>query len=291
MHDSNHFIDLIFFSVLQQLLDLALGQAQQIDEIEHGLGDVQASGSLRLDLALGLPGDAEAGRLQHGDVVGAVADGDGLVEAEVFAGAEGEEEVAFVLGVDDGVGGVELAGEGVGDWVGEEVVGEGVVEAELGGEPVGQGLEAAAEDGEGEAETFEHLAEFFGARGDGDLGFESLEDVAWNAFQEGHSGFEAGGEVELAVHGAGGDCRHFGLNADVGCDLVDDFLLDEGGVHVEDAEALVTAENAFRLEDNFAVPFSFETIDGFVFAQVSEAEVYGVGRWGEADFRYSRLGE
>jgi len=80
------------------------------------------------------------------------------------------------------------------------------------------------------------------------------------------------------------------LNADVDCDLIDYFLLDEGGVHVEDAEALVTAEDVFGLEDNFAIPFPFETIDGFVFAQVSEGEVFGIGRWGEADLRYSRLG-
>jgi len=51
----------------------------------------------------------------------------------------------------------------------------------------------------------------------------------------------------------------------------------------------VLAEDGFRLEDYLAVPFSFKAIDGFVFAEVSESEVFGVGRWREDDFNYARL--
>ena len=87
--------------IAQQIVNLSLGQAQQIRDVEHALADVQARGGLHLDLALRAPRDAEPGGLQHGDVVCAVADRHGLGERDVLGGREAEEQVALVLGVDD----------------------------------------------------------------------------------------------------------------------------------------------------------------------------------------------
>jgi hypothetical protein len=139
-----------------------------------------------------------------------------------------------VLAVDDRVGGIELTRQCVCVWVREEVVGECVVEVQLCGQPVGQRLEATAQHGEGEAKAFEEGTEFLRAGRDCDFRFQAFEDIAGDALEQGDSRFQAGGEVKLTVHGAGGDGGDLGFDADVGGDLVDYFLLNKGGVHVED---------------------------------------------------------
>jgi hypothetical protein len=52
----------------------------------------------------------------------------------------------------------------------------------------------------------------------------------------------------------------------------------------------VAPEDGFRLKDYLAIPFSLETIDSFVFAEVTECEILGIGRWREGDLHYARLG-
>lgn len=81
----------------------------------------------------------------------------------------------------------------------------GVIQPQLGGQPVRQGGEAAAQHGRREAQALQGLAQVSRAGRDGDGGFQALEDVDGDAFQEGDAGFERCAEVELAVHGARGD--------------------------------------------------------------------------------------
>jgi hypothetical protein len=47
--------------------------------------------------------DAETRALQHEQVVGAVADGDGLLDVDAFALGDGVEEVRLALGAHDGL--------------------------------------------------------------------------------------------------------------------------------------------------------------------------------------------
>ncbi len=54
----------------------------------------------------------------------------------------------------------------------------------------------------------------------------------------------AGSNIDLAVHGAGGDGRDEVLQADFSSEFIDAFLTDHGGVHVGD-EQLLAPGSAF----------------------------------------------
>jgi len=120
-------------------------------------------------------------------------------------------------------------------------VGVGVVDAELVGEPLCEGDEAAGQNGRPDAEALQGAEELSGAAGGGDDGAQRGEDGGVDAFEQGGALAEGGGEVELAVHGAGCDGGDLGLDADGGGDQVDYLFFDEGGVHVEDYEAGVAS--------------------------------------------------
>ena len=53
------------------------------------------------DQGFGAEGDAEAGFAEHGQVVGAVADGDRLFQADAFLGGDFPQQLRFALAVDD----------------------------------------------------------------------------------------------------------------------------------------------------------------------------------------------
>lgn len=81
----------------------------------------------------------------------------------------------------------------------------GVIQPQLAGQPVRQRREATAQHSHLEAQALQGLAQVSRAGRDGDGGFQALEDVDGDAFQEGDAGCERCAEVELAVHGARGD--------------------------------------------------------------------------------------
>lgn len=54
-----------------------------------------------MHLALGAPGDTEACGVEHGKVVGAVADGNGLGDGDVVLCGEGMEKRTLLLSVDN----------------------------------------------------------------------------------------------------------------------------------------------------------------------------------------------
>ena len=141
--------------------DLLAGDAEQEEdgvEVRHADGGV---GGLPHD-RLGVEGDAEPGAGEHVEVVGAVADGHGLGEGH--AGGDGERSRASALPapVDDRAD--EPAGEAAVDDL--ERVGRGVVEAEVGGQGVGDLGEAAGDDGDLVVEPLEGADQGAGARGE-----------------------------------------------------------------------------------------------------------------------------
>ena len=86
---------------------------------------------------LGVVGDAEAGGAEHGQVVGAVANGDGLRQPNALLFRDVAQQRGLSLGVDD------LAAHLAGDQaiLNLEFVGEHVIDAEAGLEPFADVLE------------------------------------------------------------------------------------------------------------------------------------------------------
>ena len=68
--------------VVGQLVDVTLCHAQEVEDVQEAVA-VQTGGCFELDHALGAPGDAQAGGVQHEKVVGAVANSHRLGNGDV----------------------------------------------------------------------------------------------------------------------------------------------------------------------------------------------------------------
>lgn len=55
--------------------------------------------------------------MKHEEIVGSVADGDGLGKGDVVLGGDGFKKGALLGGIDDGFGLYQLSGKSLGDWV------------------------------------------------------------------------------------------------------------------------------------------------------------------------------
>lgn len=81
------------------------------------------------------------------------------------------------------------------------MVGNCIVDAELFGQPLCQGLEAAAQDGYLVAQSLQCSAEFTGAGGDGQDRLESIKNICWNTLEQTDALLQRCGEVQFAIHG------------------------------------------------------------------------------------------
>ena len=186
----------------------------------------------------------QAGHGHHAQVVGAVADGNGLAgqAADVLAallhgaGLEGA--------INDGT--QHAAGQAL---VGNvELVGKGVVEAQ----PF---LQAFGEVGEATRNQHRLQTCSLGCRQQ-DLGarrqvqaflVDPLDEVFTHAFQQRHATGEALGKVlDLAPHGGLGNGSDFGLQARHVGDLVQRLHGDQGGIHVDGQKPEIRQAQAVR---------------------------------------------
>ena len=182
-----------------------------------------------------MEGDAGAGQLQHAEIIGAVADGNGVVgvDAERF----GDVEQGVNLGL--------LAEDRFGDDAGElaifldQDVGAVFVEAEDGGDAAGEDGETAGDE-RGVATVCGHrVDQFLAAGGEGDaLGDHVVHDVDGQALEQGNALTKGRFEFDFAVHGACGDGGDEVLQANFGSEFINAFLADHGRVHVGDQELL-----------------------------------------------------
>lgn len=88
------------------------------------------------------------------------------------------------------------------------MVGDCVVNSQLLGEPLGQWLEAAAQDGQFVAHGFQRAAKFRRSGRNGDDGPELVEDVSRDAFQQTDALLQGCGEIQFAIHSARGNFLH-----------------------------------------------------------------------------------
>ena len=186
---------------------------------------------------LGPEGDAEAGLLQHGEVVGAVTDRQRLPGAKPQRVAQGLEHGALAGAAED------RSAQGAGEPSPGDLqrVGVVVVGAEPVGDVGGEHGEAARRDGDGGAVRPHgpHQGEGAGHQGEaiGDPRSHRHVETA----QQRHALQQGGLESEFAAHGSRGDVRHGRAQADGVGEFIDAFLLDQGGIHVGDEEALAPA--------------------------------------------------
>ncbi len=201
-------------------------------------------GSAVAHQGFGTVGNAHAGHPEHRNIVGAVADGDDLLERDPLAAHKLLEHGGFALSIEDGR--QNAAGHyAVGDF---QLVGVHVIDAEGLLQVTCKKREAAGENGGFVAEEPERADEAFRAVGEGNGVQQGVHAFGREAAQEGDAAREAFVEIQLAAHGSFGNAGDLIADACHFCQLVDHLRLNQGGIHVEGKEPAVTAEDALALE-------------------------------------------
>ncbi len=189
------------------------------------------------DHGLGAKGDAEAGGLQHGEVVGAVADRHRLGERDGVLGCEGAQDPLFCVAVEHGFG----DGAGEGGAVIFELVREMRGKAEMFGDAGGEIGEPAGDEG-GDGAVGAHGGDEFARAGAGaEAGGDAIEGGEWRAAEPRDAVAECRAKINLAFHAACGDGGDFGADPGFGGEFVDHFGGDDGAVHVGGEQTLAPA--------------------------------------------------
>lgn len=183
---------------------------------------------LRGDDGFGVIGDTEAGGADHGDVIGAVADGDAGAELDAAGGGDVLQSGEFGIAVEDGFG----DGAGEEGAVIEQDIGAMLIKAEGGGDAFGEEGETAGDEGGCGAMGTHRGDEFFGAGHEVGAPPGAFEGAEFEAAQHGDAFAQGGGEIDFAVHGAGGDGGDLVFDAGFGGDFIECFAGDDGAVHV-----------------------------------------------------------
>ena len=238
---------------------------------------VDAVGRGRGDGGLGMERDAGAGQADHVEIVGTIADGDRIVRREAETRGDRPQRIGLGGAAENGLG--NLAGEA--PPLGQQRVRLVFPEAEHGGDAVGEGGETAGDEkGEG-ARRIHGRHEFARAGSQRDaLGDDAVDDCGFQSFQQRDALAQRALELDLPVHGTGGDGGDMLLEAhDIG-QFVDAFLVDHGGIHVGDED--VAAAVVGRLDhaiDRRAVEFGPERGKGLGLSHpVFDGQVAGDGR-------------
>ena len=183
---------------------------------------------------LGPEGDAEPSRLEHRQVVGAVADGQGRVERHAAFSGERQQRVAFHFA------GHDRRGDGAGDAaIGNvEPVRDEPVEAEFCGDRLGEHGEPAGDQRgrhPGSAQGGEQGA---GAGHQADARCRLGEHGFRQVLQQRDPFGESRGEIEFAIHRPAGDLGDMLAQPDEFGQFVEHLVFDDGRLQVSDEDAL-----------------------------------------------------
>ena len=188
--------------------------------------------------------DTKAGGLDHGKVVGPVADSAAFLESDAaFAGdLPQRRQLGFrpqdrlrdfanqpSLSFDQAVGALEMETSSFGDEVGEK--------SEAAGHQCGHGARFAHGGDQGARTGIEGHA----------LG-HLRHDLCRQVRQHGGALLQGLGEVDLAAHGAGGDLRHARPQAQVLGHFLEHLLADDGRFHIGDQHSLATPLQGLNAE-------------------------------------------
>jgi hypothetical protein len=194
---------------------------------------------------LGVKGYSKACFGEHGKIVGAIAHRERLGGQEAMVGTQLEKRSALCFFAEYGL--CDQAGQFA--IFHEELIGLIVVEADHGGDPIGEKREAAGYEGRVSPMSAHRPDECAAARRQSNaLGNDFRDDLHVKVLEQGDAFAQSGLEGYFAAHGAFRYCGDMGLHADEIGELVDAFLADHGRIHVRQEKSL--APIGSRLDDD-----------------------------------------
>ena len=196
---------------------------------------------------LGVERDTETGDADHVEIVRPVSHGDGLVLIQTPFIDEVEETLALGVLVDDGLG--DRAGETVA--IEFQNIRDRLVKADPPGEIIGEKGEAARDQRGVGAIGLHGLNQCAPTRSKGNrLAAHFLDDLAFQALEQGNAGVQRLREVQFTAHRAVGDLGHLWFDIQRGGEFVDTFLLDHGGIHVGNQQQFAAAFGRYEIGVN-----------------------------------------
>ena len=136
-----------------------------------------------------------------------------------------------------------------------QLVGEYIVNAQLGLQLLGEVREAAGQDGGLVAQSLEFGEQGFGAFSQAQRRADRVQHAHVQALEQRKTLLEAGTKIQLAGHRALGNLRNLLAHTGRLGQLIDDFGFDQGGVHVEHRQAAVATEQGVFLEGDIDIQF------------------------------------
>src|SRR5690606_23839424 len=231
-------------------LPLAVTEAQQIENAVQPQGGDRLLGGL-LDQRFGAEGHTEAGQAKHRQVVGAVADRDGLLQLQALLLRQLAQQIGLALSIDDGLD------SHPGDLavLDLQFVGEYVVDTQPGLQLPGEIGKAAGENRGLVAQALEFGEQHLGPFGQAQRRTDLFQHVLGQALQQAQALLEAGTEIQLAAHGPLGDFGDLLTDSGGLGQLVDHLGLDQRRVHVEYRQTAIAAEHRVTLDGDVDIQF------------------------------------
>lgn len=193
----------------------------------------------------GTKGCAQSRFAEHGEIVGAVADGHRLLRRQLEAGTQFDERVELGLFAEDRIG--DLAVQDA--VISEQCVRAMFVEADGRSDRAGEDGEAARDEGGVAAIRADRLDQLAPARRQRDaVADDFADDRKRHALQQGDALAQGRFELDLATHGTLGDFSDMFLQAHDGGQLVDAFLADHRRIHIGEEQRLAAGRR--RLDDD-----------------------------------------
>ncbi len=224
------------------------------------------------NLGFGVERDPQSGFLQHGQVVGAVAHGDHLLQMDVFLEGQQFQQLGFPLSIHD----LMKVFPGKFPVFDLQFVGKNVVEPQLGFQVISEVGESPGKDGGAVAVLFQRAQQAFGASGNGQVFGNFFHHRFVQSFQQRNPFFKTFLKIDLAPHGAFGDLFHLIAYAGPLRQLVDHLGLDQRGVHVETYQTPAAAVDVVFLKSNVDARFG---------GDVHESLLHGVQICGISPYR------
>ncbi len=94
-------------------------------------------------------------------------------------------------------------------------------------------VKAAGYDSDLVTKLFEGLDYALGTFGESEIFGNLFQDLFFKTLEKSHPPGETFFKIDFALHGGFGDSGHFFSCTGVVCQHIDDFTLDQGGIHVE----------------------------------------------------------
>ena len=187
------------------------------------------------------PGDAD-----HWQIVGTVAHGNGLLQADIFHRGDGFKDFSFSGAVDD------IAVNISGDFSVFELkhVGKNIVQPQFVLQVFTEKVKTAGYDANLVAQFFQGPDHTLGAFGKDQIMGDLSQDPDIEAFEQGNAPGETFFEVDFAVHGGCGNLGHLVAHTGVFSQDINHFTLDQGGIHIKHHQSAGMAIDIVDMKGN-----------------------------------------